>query len=186
MSSFRAVGLAFLFLCGCWVSPSALAPSAQGPVGLPHRGVLTDAAPLKSKGAGFRRFRKDDIRYGHPRLVSAITAAAAAVERNFPGSSDLVVADLSGPRGGKIPRHRSHRTGRDADLLFYVLSPAGRPLLNTGFDHFGTDGLARTKRDRYVRIDLDRTWALVRHLSLNDEAQVQWMFVARWLKALLL
>lgn len=172
---------------GCWTAPTPLAPDSAGSVGLPHHGVLTDGAKLAQRGPGYRRFRRDAIRWGNPRLVAAIERAAAAVEEARPGGAPLVVADLSAERGGQIPRHRSHRTGRDADLLFYVVSPDGRPLDNPGFYDFGPDGLAETsaRRKTFVRLDVDRTWLLVRSLTMDPEAQVQWLFVARWLEALL-
>lgn len=176
-----------LALSGCWSAPTPLAPRSGGPVGLPHNGVQTGAKSLPAKGPGFVRYRKDGIHYGHPRLVDAITSAAAAVERERPGAP-LVVADLSSETGGQIPRHRSHRTGRDADLLFYVVTPDGRPTRNPGFLHFGADGLAPvSKKGRtFVRLDVERTWLLVKALATDDRAAVQWLFVAKWLKAMLI
>lgn len=176
-----------LMLTGCWTAPTPLAPQAGGALGLPHRGVLTEAAKLGQTGSGYRRFRKDDIRWGHPRLVRAIERAAGEVAAAMPNGPDLVVADLSAETGGRIVRHRSHRTGRDADLLFYVVTPDGRPIENSGFHHFGKDGIAEvSERDRtFVRIDVARTWLLVRALASDENAQIQWLFVAGWLEAML-
>lgn len=174
-------------LAGCWTAPTPLVPHAGGSTGLPHAGVLTGGAKLAQTGPGFRRFRKDAIRWGNPRLVRAIERAAAAVAEARPGSPPLVVADLSAEAGGKIARHRSHRTGRDADLLFYVLAPDGRPIESRGFHRFGKDGLAAIDDDKtFVRLDVDRTWLLVRALVSDEEAQIQWLFVARWLEAMLI
>jgi penicillin-insensitive murein DD-endopeptidase len=173
-------------LAGCWTAPTPIVPHAGGSTGLPHAGVLTGGAKLAQQGPGFRRFRKDDIRWGNPRLVRAIERAAAAVVAARPDSPPLIVADLSAEPGGQIARHRSHRTGRDADLLFYVVAPDGRPIVNTGFHRFGKDGIAAVDDDRtFVRIDVDRTWLLVKSLVSDDEAQIQWLFVARWLEAML-
>ena len=172
---------------GCRTIPSPLAPAVQGSVGLPHRGVLTHARSLPQQGPGYRRLRADRIRWGIGRLVTAIEQAARAVQRQRPGPP-LLVADLSAQRGGKIPRHRSHRTGRDVDFLFYVTTPDGRPVRNPGFLHFGPDGLAPSKRGRttFYRLDLERQWLLIRALVSSPEANVQWLFVARWLEALII
>jgi penicillin-insensitive murein endopeptidase len=169
---------------GCFGSPTPLAPSVRGSVGVPHRGTLTDAVPLAKKGPGYRRLRGDAIRWGHPRLVAAIERAAAEVERQRPGTP-VMVADLSAKHGGETPGHNSHRTGRDADLLFYALTPAGLPVRSPGFARFGPDGLARVG-DKYLRFDVERTWLLVRALVSDPEAELQWLFIAHWLEALLI
>ncbi|MBW2523843.1 MAG: penicillin-insensitive murein endopeptidase [Deltaproteobacteria bacterium] len=184
--------LGLLFAIGwtpaCFNTPTPLAPSLAGSVGLPHRGVLTGAARLPAKGLGYHRLRSDAVRWGNPRLVRAIERAAADVARGMPGGADLRVADLSARRGGRIARHRSHRSGRDADLLFYALTPDGRSMDNPGFLHFGPDGLAATdRRDHpFVRLDVPRQWLLVRSLLTAPEAQVQWLFIARPLEALII
>ncbi|MBW2457104.1 MAG: penicillin-insensitive murein endopeptidase [Deltaproteobacteria bacterium] len=177
-----------LALSACFDAPTPLAPTIRGSVGVPHHGTLTDAKALPRQGPGFVRFRGDAIRWGNPRLVEAIMAAAAEVEQARPGGAPLVIADLSAKRGGKIPRHRSHRNGRDLDLLFYVVTPNGRSVRNPGFIHFGHDGLAEADRraGTFLRLDVDRTWLLVKALTSNQGAQVQWLFVARWLEALLI
>lgn len=184
------VGFALLgaALCGCWNTASPLAPGWRGSIGLPHRGVLTEGQALPLRGDGYRLFRTGGIRWGTPRLITAIEQATAQVARQRPGGAPLVVADLSSRHGGFIPRHRSHRSGRDVDLLFYVVSPDGRSVENPGFIHFGPDGLAKSDEAgrSFVRLDVPRQWLLVRALLQSAEAQVQWLFVARWLEALLI
>jgi penicillin-insensitive murein endopeptidase len=182
------LGLASLLLAGCWYAPSPLTPGIGGSVGLPHRGVLTGGEQLSVRGDGFRTFRDDDSRWGTPRLVSVIRRASAEVERARPGGAPLVVADLSLRHGGFHVRHRSHRSGRDVDLLFYVTTPDGRSVVNPGFVGFGHDGLAKADAGgrRFVRLDMPRQWLLVRALLTDQDAHVQWLFVARWLEALLI
>lgn len=170
---------------GCFGSPTPLAPALRGSVGVPHRGSLTDAVPLAKKGSGYRRLRTDAIHWGHPRLVAAIERAAARVEGERPGTP-VMVADLSAKQGGETPGHSSHRTGRDADLLFYALTPAGLSVRSPGFARFGPDGLARVGPKKYLRFDVERTWLLVRALVSDPEAEVQWLFIAHWLEALLI
>lgn len=187
-----ALGWVALLLCGfgtsaCWDVPNPLAPTLSGPVGVPHHGVLTAGHALDPKGQGYQRLRRDDVRWGTPRLVTALRDASAAVDRQRPGAAPLVVADLSGRRGGRIPRHRSHRTGRDVDLLFYVTTPTGRSIENPGFVHFGRDSLAKTDgAGRFVQLDVPRQWLLIKALLNDPQAQVQWLFIARWLEALLI
>lgn len=171
---------------GCFGAPNPLAPAIDGSVGLPHRGVLTEAAGLPKSGPGFRRLRDNDIRWGNPRLVGSIQRAAASVFSARPEGEPLLVADLSARRGGPVPHHRSHRTGRDADILFFATTPAGRPLASPGFVRFGRDGLADGGERGFVRFDVDRNWRLVKALMTDAEASIQFIFVARWIEALMI
>lgn len=178
------IGLA---VAGCFSAPTPLAPGLVGSVGMPNSGVQTDAVELPERGAGFARYRpKGRNHWGRPRLVSALTRIAAEVEAELPGGV-LVIGDLGAQRGGQIPGHASHRSGRDVDLLFYTLTPAGAPLTSPGFVRFEGDGLAIVQgTGDYVRIDVPRVWLLVKKLVNDTEIGVQFLFVSRPLEALLM
>ena len=54
-------------------------------------------------------------------------AADLEVEGAFPGARPLRIGDLSSPMGGRHSRHRSHRSGRDVDILYYLTgAPSAR------------------------------------------------------------
>lgn len=182
--SFVAVAFSAALLAGCIGAPSPLAPGVRGSIGVPHRGCLTGGESLANKGEGFERFRKHDVRWGNPRLVRTIRTAAAAVAKARPGGAPLLVGDLSHERGGKADGHRSHRNGRDADLILYALTPDGRPVRPPGFINYGPDGLA-VHEGKFYRLDVERTWLLVKSLIEAPGADVQWLFIAAWLEALL-
>lgn len=181
----RTCCMVLFAVSGCFGVPGPTAPALDGSVGLPHQGVITGALALPKSGPGFKRFRTDDVRWGNPRLVRAIQRAAARVAEERPGGAALVVADIAARNGGQVPRHRSHRTGRDADLLFYAQHADGRPMQSPGFVRFQSDGLAAGDNGGFVRFDVDRNWRLVRALMTDPEAGIQYLFVARWLEALL-
>ncbi|MFO0590788.1 MAG: penicillin-insensitive murein endopeptidase [Polyangiaceae bacterium] len=180
-----ALTAAVTALVGCIGAPSPLAPGVHGSIGLPHRGCLTGGAPLPDKGEGFERFRKHDVRWGNPRLVAAIRTAAAAVHKARPGGAPLLVGDMSFQSGGFAEGHRSHRNGRDADLILYALTPDGRSVRTPGFINYGPDGLA-VHEGKFYRLDVEREWLLVKALVTAPGADVQWLFLASWLEALVI
>jgi penicillin-insensitive murein endopeptidase len=185
-----SVAVLGLACSGCFGTPTPLSPGVSGSVGVPHHGVLTDGVELPKRGPGYRRYRPRSPNYwGNPRLITALVSAATNVDSALPGGAPLYVGDISARRGGKIPGHRSHRTGRDADLLFYVTTPEGAPIHSPGFVRFDTDGLGRVtigEEDRFVRLDVERTWLLVKELVASQSVGVQWLFVSRGVEALLI
>lgn len=173
------------FWLGCMGAPTPLAPGIHGTMGVPHNGSLTGGQALPKKGDGYRLLRDNDVRWGTPRLVGAIQRAAAAVAKERPGSPPLYVGDLAAKKGGQVSGHSSHRTGRDADLLFYALTPSGVSVRSPGFPRFGPDGLAKAGKG-YVRLDVERNWLLIRALVSDEQVDIQWLFVAKWLEALII
>jgi penicillin-insensitive murein endopeptidase len=191
----RSLGLslALLFaLVGCVSVPNPLAPNLRGSIGSPSHGVLTDAISLPMKGPGFVRIHDNDVHFGTPRLVSTIMHAAERVAEESPGSPPLVIGDLSKKTGGHAEGHHSHRSGRDADLLYFATTPDGVPIESPGFVRFGPDGLGQVPRSskrlagKFIRLDVDREWLLIKSLIQTPDAEVQWMFVAEPLEALII
>ena len=171
----------------CFGSPTPLAPGLSGSVGTPNQGTLTEAVELRRWGTGFVRYRPwGDAHWGTPELIQLIEEAALKVDAQAPFGFPLVVGDLSAKRGGKIPRHSSHRTGRDVDFLWYVTTPAGAPVRNPGFISVGSDGLALVPGSgEYLRLDVHRQWLLFKALLTSATARVQWLFVSREVEALI-
>jgi penicillin-insensitive murein endopeptidase len=179
--------LSAIAVVGCARAPSPLTPAWHGSIGTPNRGVLAGGAQLARDGEGLRWLRGNDRHWGSPRFTNAIEHAAARVARERPGAH-LLVGDLSTPTGGgPLSPHFSHRSGMDADLLFYVMTLDGVSVDSPGFVHFGADGLARDEaHTRWLRLDLERQWLLVRALLEDPEARVQWIFVSDVVQAQLL
>jgi penicillin-insensitive murein endopeptidase len=182
-----AIALAGLAgLAGCVRAPSPLVPAWRGSIGAPNHGVLTDGAELRPVAGGLRWLRSNDRHWGLPRFAQAIERAAAEVTRQKPGAA-LCVGDLSiRAGGGPLSPHFSHRSGVDADLLFYVTTLDGAPVDSPGFIHFAADGIARDEAlGRWLRLDVEREWLLVKALVEDPDARVQWVFVSDVVQALL-
>lgn len=191
----RAGAALLLALAG--VGAGGLGAGCLGTVPLPDRatsigttssGVLANGVALPERGTGFTRARPgDETRYGTPALVAALERALASVDGAFAGTAPTRVGDLSSPGGGRHTRHRSHRTGRDVDVLFFLTDATGRSVPPRGWLAFSRFGHAFEDRSGALFFfDDARNWHFVRTLLLDREAAVQWIFVSRGLKSRLL
>jgi penicillin-insensitive murein endopeptidase len=124
-------------------------------------------------------------RYGTVELVEMIDSAARTVAEQFPGSS-LLVGDLSRETGGRLTSHRSHRSGRDADIGFYVMAEDGAQAQVTRFVRFGERGLPLDGNGADLRFDVPRNWAFLRAMIEYPNAQIQYLFVYQPLADLML
>lgn len=155
-------------------------------VGLPFDGFLRKGVAIATNSALKLARPQDKTRYGLPELASAIEAAADSVQEKHGAAIPLRVGDLASPQGGAHPRHKSHRSGRDADIMFYVLNEKGKPVNDRAhaYDQFGVAVQARNLPLRVF--DVERNWTFVRSLLTNPHIRVQWIFVSKGVKSLLL
>jgi hypothetical protein len=98
--------------------------------------------------------------WGLAHVVEHIRAAAASVAEAFPGSVPVVVGDLSSENGGYLPKHRSHKTGRDVDVGFYYQR-------NRRMSHLS---LANPQE-----LDLAKTWHMLR--TMIETGGVEMVFL---------
>jgi penicillin-insensitive murein endopeptidase len=119
MSRFTPVTLVMAAsLAACARAPSPLWPALDGSIGMTHRGVLAHGQELAREGDGYKFLRENGRHWATPRFARVIARAAGTVAKERPGAT-LLVGDVSQSTGGQLPPHFSHRSGRDADLLFY-------------------------------------------------------------------
>jgi murein endopeptidase len=136
-------------------------PAALGPlsIGTPDAGLLLNPVPFPEGSLWTVRDPRES--WGTDETVGYVVTAIESVEARYPGSPRVVIGDLSNPEGGRLNRHRSHQTGRDADIGFYYRRGE--------VDTF----LGARKKD----LDLPRTWALLR--AFVTETDVDRIFVDR-------
>jgi penicillin-insensitive murein endopeptidase len=192
-----ALAAAFTFLTGTpGAAPNhrtASRSTALGPaalrfgrsIGSPTEGHLLGGAHLDE--AGYLRvvpaYTAEDVRWGLEPLVAMIDRAARQVRRQYP-EAITSVGHLSRQGGGEIDRHRSHESGRDADIGFFVRSATGRQLLAPHFVPFRGDGSAASWPG--ANFDDAKNWTLVAAMVSDPEAHVTHIFVAAPLRARLL
>lgn len=178
-----------------WLVGGCVGHGERGSYGLPNAGLLRGGAALALKGKGYVLARPGDpTRFGNATLLGALERALASVAERFPGTPPMRVGDLASRSGGRHPRHGSHRSGRDADVIFHAVDAAGMPVPGSGFLAYDRHGVARAPHApgapaalaQPIVFDVARNWHFVRTLLLDDASLTQWIFCSRGLKALLL
>lgn len=160
------------------------------------RGVLLRARQLPVRGPGYQvpaLWQNRDSRYAVDELVEALQRAAAHIDEKLPGGT-LGIGDLSFRRGGRATHHRSHKNGRDADLIFFAVDDQGRPLPPPpdAMPRYGRHLQSRPPRDLPSspisprRFDLPRNWELVATLLQDPAVDVEYLFVSEPLRDQLL
>jgi LysM repeat protein len=135
-----------------------------GARGTPNRGRLTGGVTLRD-GAGFN-VRNPARAFGTEATVAAIQWGLSRLAARFPDAPAMTVGDLSLPTGGRMPPHKSHQNGLDADICI-LSTDATR---NCIWRAIGADEL-----------DVPRTWYLFK--SWMDQGYVEYIFIDRKLQA---
>lgn len=141
--------------------PDILGPMA---IGRPNRGALFNGVQLRaSEGISVVDPKHA---WGTAETVDALIRAVAMVRSEFPNAPPLHIGHISSPRGGWLRPHRSHQSGRDADVGYYYL-----------------DGPKWYVRATAQNLDLPKTWVLVRALIVDQSAE--YLFIDRTIQTLL-
>ena len=175
-----------LGLAGC-AELGVISDGTSISVGKASHGYLIDAARLPDHGEGFTTrevWVRRGNRFGTDELVDLVTGVARRMSTHV-HDVKLVVGDLSGRGGGgAFDFHRSHQSGRDADLVYYMRGADGKPFEPDAMHVFDARGRARDAAG--LTIDVPRTWLLVKELASAPEATVQYVFMYEPIAQLLL
>jgi penicillin-insensitive murein endopeptidase len=152
-------------------------------IGHPNEGYQLRAKKLTSTPELQVRKSSRDRAYGYPSLVLMLHRSARDVAKAAAGSV-LLVGDLSMKGGGFLNGHRSHQSGRDADVGFYVTNLRDRAVASQEFVAFDGDG--KSKDGSAVRFDDRRNWLLVESWVKDRRAGLAHVFVSDPLRARLL
>lgn len=103
--------------------------------------------------------------YGTERVVRLLRTAAADVQTRWPNSPPLVVGHLSYRKGGPMSPHKSHQSGRDADISYYYRG------------NVRTENFFEMTQQTF---DARKNWHLFK--ALIDSGQVEFIFVSYYLQ----
>ncbi|MBN2722477.1 MAG: penicillin-insensitive murein endopeptidase [Deltaproteobacteria bacterium] len=156
-------------------------------IGSPWNGALHKGRKIPVRGKGYMvlpRTIKRGHYYGTSALINLIRDTASRISKSYPGSK-LTVGDLSRSTGGFAPGHRSHQSGRDVDLGFYILSTKHHyRVIKDNFPRF--NNIARGVGPyKNLILDLERNWELVELLTKHP-SNVIMIIVSKEIKSLLL
>lgn len=141
-----------------------LTDSRSQSVGKPNKGYLRHGREMPREGPGYLR-KNDKAPFGTDETVAIITWACAEMVRLYPGTVPAVIGNLSKEGGGRLKPHKSHRSGRDADIGYY----------------FKDNEYARRFVDATPEsMDTEKVWSLV-ELLLSTH-QVEYLFIDRTLQ----
>ncbi len=129
--------------------PLVIAQRPAVSLGKPWRGWLVNGVTLPSNDRVMSRRRRN---FGTPEMVNAILLGVNAVHRKHGSSHRIYVGDLSWKDGGRLSRHKSHQSGRDADIGYYFKRGKNQKCL------------ARATRST---LDAGRTWTFIQTLLDN-------------------
>jgi penicillin-insensitive murein endopeptidase len=174
----RVATLALLFLAAC-AELGVVGDGTSVSIGKPSRGYLLDGARIPNSGDGFTTrevWIRRGARYGTDELVELVTGVARRMHARFKDVR-IVVGDMSTRGGaGGDSFHRSHQSGRDADVAFYVTDIHGKPVPSTEYVAFDGDG--RAKDGRPLLFDDERNWLLVESWARDRRAGLSHIFVS--------
>lgn len=152
-------------------------------VGAPNAGYQLRAKKLRKRQYLHVKRGSADRVYGHPALVLMLYRSAKEIAKSAPGSV-LLVGDLSDKDGGSLSGHRSHQSGRDADIGMYALDKKGKRVVLDRFVSFGGDGKAQDGSG--LVFDDARNWLLVQSWVRDHRAGLSHIFVSTPLRSRLI
>jgi LysM repeat protein len=134
---------------------SEVPESTSESIGRPHHGRLANAEQLPQHPGYYLRDRRRA--YGTLETTLWIQDGVEAVLDRFPDSPQVRVHDLSNREGGRMRDHRSHQSGRDADISFY--------------QERCPNDVCPMRRLRPEDLDAERQWALFEQWLKNDRVE---------------
>ncbi len=134
-------------------------------IGAPNSGRLRNASRMVSK-EGYYYIRRKHRSWATNHTIYYLTNAIRNVHTQLPNLHVLSIGDLSAENGGPIRPHKSHQTGRDADIgLFFKRPSPGYP--------------KNFMRAKVGALNLQATWTLIRQLAATrgKPGGIQYMFL---------
>jgi len=122
-------------------------------IGHPHQGRLMNG--MRMPEGKYWTVALPDYAYGTEETIAGLMRAITLVNQRIPNTPKVVIGSISKENGGHFPPHKSHQSGRDADVGFYY---------NPGFQI--------AKPANRENLDVERTWELVRTFVIETDVDM--------------
>lgn len=133
-------------------------------IGEPHRGALFNGVQMPP--SRYWEVVDPELAWATDHVIAELSRSIEQVNRQHPNTPPLYIGDMSKQRGGYLRPHRSHQSGRDADVgYYYKTGPAW---------YVPADA---------QNLDCGRTWTLL--LALLTGGDVEYLFIDRSVALLL-
>lgn|GEM_PF-1069629 len=133
-------------------------------IGSPESGRLVGGEKMPEGPGWF--LKTPSYAYGTTETITGVINCIADVQRKFPNTPDLVIGHLSKKKGGKFKPHKSHASGRDIDVSYYL----------------------KEEVKKFVKVtpenfDVKRTAEFV--MCLANSGDVEYIFIDRYIQEML-
>ena len=145
--------------------PMPLPKKAAESVGSSTSGKLLHGEKM-AWGPGYT-LKAPSFVFGTNETITLIINCIGEVQKEFKGTQDLVVGDLSKQGGGKFKPHKSHASGRDADIGYYHKGFSPKKFVKTSAGN----------------LDSERSMHFIN--CLVDTQKVEYIFVSYYVQKLL-
>lgn len=132
--------------------------SSSQSVGRPNQGRISNSVQLPDNPALYERLRPEEA-YASSHFIDTLQLAIGRWRRDTGYAGRLVVAALSKKGGGRLSPHKSHQSGRDADIRLPVKK-----------------GVKGSLAQDISEVDWKASWGLVR--SLLETGEIQYIFLS--------
>ena len=112
-------------------------------IGHPHEGYLMNGVRMPE--GKYWTVTLPQYAYGTEETIDSLIRCITLVNQRYPDSPKVLIGSISKEFGGYFPPHKSHQSGRDADVSFYY-----------------NEGYSPLKAATRESLDVERTWALLR------------------------
>lgn len=132
-----------------------LSPNSLGAlsIGHPHQGYLMNG--MRMPTGKYWTVALPEYAFGTEETIAGLIRCITLVNQRIPNTPKVVIGSISKESGGHFPPHKSHQSGRDADVGFYY---------NPGFQI--------AKPATRENLDVERTWALVRTFIIETDVDM--------------
>ena len=148
--------------------------------GKTNGGELVNGRRIRLRGNGYAFFdhiKERETYFGTYEMKRFIERTGIRFKKLHKWSA-IGLGNVSVHEGGKTRWHASHQSGRDVDIAMFGKDKRGRSVNPRNFTRYNS----ALESPSGLTFDVPRNTDLVRTLLTDPEYQVQWIFVARWLK----